>query len=159
MNHGNRRTPGDAAALIGRRRAGVIVTAAFDKVAGGRGMRMSAIRLLMVVTVRRSRMIMALRSRARMARPAACGKGQRNGEGKDDRQTAFHAGETIRASCTRCNDGGNAANGPRRNIVTHGANAIVSIARPSRWYTRFENLEDSPCVLCSRSRQSLSSSA
>ena len=97
MNHGNRRAPGNAAALIGRRRVGVIMVAAFGEVAAGGRVRMSARRRIMRMALRR-RVIVPLRSRARMARPAACREGKRDGECKDDRQTAFHASETIRAS-------------------------------------------------------------
>ena len=93
MNHGNRRAPGVTAALIGlRRTAGVIVRAAFGDIARVRGVGMLAAGVVMRMALRASRrMIVVLRGRARMTRPAARGKSECNGQCKDDRQTAFHA--------------------------------------------------------------------
>ena len=79
MNNGNRIAPGIAAALIGfRRAAGVIVIAALGKVARFRGMGMLRAGVVMRVALRaRRRMIVILRRRARMTRPAARGESER----------------------------------------------------------------------------------
>jgi uncharacterized membrane protein len=114
MNHRNRRAPGIAAALIGRRCAGVIVITALCGFSASRDMGMIAIRRVIRVALRGHDVIVILRSRLHMPRPAACGKRKGDGDSKDDWQAAFHAGGTIVASGPECNDGRNAAKTPHR---------------------------------------------
>ena len=84
LNNGNGTAPGVAAAGIDRRRIGVVVIAALCEITLSDGMRMSARRMIRVA-MRRRGMVVILHRRTSVARPAACGEGQRDGNSQNDR--------------------------------------------------------------------------